>query len=230
MAQQDELQRIRSHLRGRERLFWLKVATMIAVGVPLSFLGPFLLATILWILSLWASALFHLPSLSLRWWWLFLPLAIVMVALFYYLELRSDRRYSKGVTARGPAKAPPGRTPVPDRARAVGATGSAAAEPPSASAGFFEVFLVGSRMVVSACRQISGARLLQADRDRAALIVRQLIAQTSGVETPRLLFEGEKPDDIQPELAYLMFHQWIDIGEKRNRVWLYSTAREVLRH
>lgn len=230
MAEQDELQRIRSHLRGRERLFWLKVATMIALGVPLSFLGPFLLATILWILGLWASALFHLPSLSLRWWWLFLPLAIIMVALFYYLELRSDRRYSKEFAAREPAKRPPGSPPAPDQARAVGTTGAPAAEPPSASAGFFGAFLAGSRMVVSACRQISGARRLRADRDRAALIVRQLIAQTSGVDTPRLLFEGEKPDDIQPELAYLMFHQWIDIGKKQNRVWLYSTAREVLRH
>ena len=229
MAQQDELQRIRSHLRRREGLFRLKVAMMIALGVALSFLGPFLLATILWILGLWASALFHLPALSLRWWWLFLPLAIVMVTLFYYFEARTDRRRSKGLTGTGRAKAPSSGPPVPDRARAVGAPGAAVAEPRSSSAGLFEVFFVGSRMAVSACRQIKASRRLRANRDRAALIVRQLIAQTSGVDTPRLLLEGEKLDDIRPELAYLSFHQWVGIGEKRSRVWLYSTARETLR-
>lgn len=229
MAQEDELHRIRSHLRRREWLFQLKVTTMIALGVPLSFLGPLLLATIFWVAGHFGSALFHLPSLSLQWWWLFLPLAIVMITLFYYLELRTSRRRSKDVAGRGPAKAPPGGPPVRKKARAAAATGAAAAEPRSSSAGLFEVFLVGSRMAVNACRQIKASRRLRGDPDRAALIVRQLIAQTGGVDTSRLLFEGEKLEDIQSELAYLSFHQWVGIGEKRSRVWLYSTARETLR-
>jgi hypothetical protein len=59
--------------------------------------------------------------------------------------------------------------------------------------------------------------------------VHLLNAQESGLEPSRLLREGEKVQDILPELAYLSFYQWIGIGNKWMKVWLYSAAREALK-
>lgn len=228
MAQEQEIRRIRSHLRRREGLLWIRIAVMITAGMPLSLFAPLLLGTVLWAVGLWSSALFAAPSLSVRWWRLFAPLAIILTPWVYYLEGRSARPVSKGLAGDADAKTPPGGPPTAGRAGEVETTGAAAVEPVSSSAGVFEVFLVGSRMVISALRKIRTARRLGADRDRAVLIVRQLIAQEKGLQMSRLLFEGEEIDDIQSELAYLAFHQWIDIGKKRDRVWLYSAARHTL--
>ena len=202
----------------------MKIATMILVGVPLSFAAPLLIATLLWAGGLWASMLFALPSLAVRWLWLFLPPAVLIVSLLYYLELRTNSRASKKGAATKPAKAPP----IPVQKLAAEETATAPPRTQTSSAGIFEIFVIGSRFVVSAFRQWAAARRLHADRDRAAAIVRQLVSQTSGVDMSRLLIEGEKIADIRPELVYLAFYEWVGIGEKQGRVWLYSAARHVL--
>jgi hypothetical protein len=167
--------------------------------------------------------LFAIPSLAVRWLWLFLPPAVLIVSLLYYLELRTNRHASKEEATPKPAKGPPISKQDLAAQEATAPPGTQAT-----SAGIFEVFVVGSRFVVSAFRQWAAARRLRADRDRAAAIVRQLVSQTSGVDMSRLLIEGEKIADIRPELAYLAFYQWVGIGEKQGRVWLYSVARHTL--
>jgi hypothetical protein len=228
MAQYNELERIRLHLGRRETPFWLKVCVMILVGVPLSFLAPLVLGTVLWMAALYGTGLFIGVSLHGWWWWFFWPLAIIMIPLFYFWEFRAGGDYLGAVPSRESSQRL-SDTPVPGPAQAVGAASDETVSVRSPLAAFFGLFLSGPRMVVSALRQMRVARRLNADRLRAAAVVHLLNVQESGVEPSRLLREGEKVQDILPELAYLSFYQWIGIGKKWAKVWLYSAAREALK-
>jgi hypothetical protein len=215
-------------LRQRERVFWIKVTAMILFGIPLSFLGPFILATIFSVAAARLGAWFNdLPQVS--WTVTFCVLAIIMVPLLFRLEIRSGGEYLNEALRSGSTEVRPGRALIGGPAAVVGAGAALAANPRRASAWVVDGFLMGQRMVVSAIRQIRPARRLRnTDLGRAAGLLAALKQRSEGVNTSHLLGKTETLDDLLPVLAYLTFHGWIGVRDEWDYVWLWSEARDTL--
>src|SRR4051812_2168916 len=97
---QMRLGSIRTHLRNRQAALWLRIATKFALGIPLSFLGPVLLAFIV------NAALLRLrvqepPS----WLTLFAIACLIAIPILYYSEWRTggsffmDEMRAQGVSS-----------------------------------------------------------------------------------------------------------------------------------
>ncbi len=223
MARSGKVDRIRVHLRRKERLFHLKITAMVVFGVPLSFLSPALFATIIWAVLFSASALFGERSLHVPWLWPFLPLTIILVPILFRTEILAGGEDYIDATSDEPIQSP---------ASLVSASSMSYSTPnPLLSfGGTVRTFRAGPRLTVRAFRQAAIVRSLQADRDRAAAVLHRLCGQDKGLDTPQLLKRNERLSDLQPVLAYLSFHQWIGVGKKWRHVWLYTSARETLKH
>ncbi|HUU85458.1 MAG TPA: hypothetical protein VM243_18315 [Phycisphaerae bacterium] len=216
-------------LRHRERLFRVKVTAMVLFGLPLSLVGPFVLATIFWLAGR-ALGLLSWDRFWGQWMWLFLALVSIVIPLLYRLELRTAGGYlseaAKDFNPHGPTGAPF----LPGSAAYVGAVAAVVANPRAVSAGIVEVFLFGPRLVVGACQQIRAARhLKQANVELAAAILAVLLARDTGIDTHRFLKTGQKLEHLLPTLAYLTFHRWIGVRDDWQQVYVYSASRETLR-
>lgn len=224
-----EKEAILLRLRRRERLFRVKVAAMILFGVPLSFVGPFVLATVFWFAG-HAAGYCSWSRVWVHWSWLFLALVIVVVPLLYRLEIRTTGGYLTEAMQDTKPHRPMGAAFLPGPAAQVGALVAVAANPRAVSAGVVEVFLFGPRLVVGAFIQFRAARhLKQAEVGRAASILAVLLGRDQGVETSRLLRRDEQLEDLLPTLAYLVFHRWVGVRSGWQQVYLYSMSREALR-
>jgi hypothetical protein len=51
----------------------------------------------------------------------------------------------------------------------------------------------------------------------------------SGISPAALLLPGEPADRLAPLLAYLLYHEIIDLSKQGDRVWLISHIRRDLR-
>jgi len=224
----DDVRYVLWHFERRERLQRLKAATMIAFGIPLSLLGPVVLATMFWLALRFASRSFQVGS-DIQWFHLFIVLTVLVVPLLYRLELRTGGDYLLAVFRETDVHGMRGILFVPGPTREVGAISSVVANPRSTSSLFVELFLFGPRMAIAGFRQAKLARRVRlAERRRAALVVTLLLRRDGGVETPSLITDGESMDDVLPVLAYLTFHQWVGVGKKWDRVWLHSESRRIL--
>lgn len=216
----------------RERLRRLKTFTMIAIGLPLSLLAPLFLATTFWLVLRSGRDLIPFAA-RVGWLDLFVILTVVTIPLLYRLILRSGGDYLSDVLRETGPTASPGRglALMP----AVGTGGSAVVvgglliNPRASSAAIVEFFLIGPKLVVGGWRQARLARSLKSvDRGRAARVVAALLSRDRGVDTQRILEEGEIVGDLVPALAYLTHHQWIGAGERWLHIWLDSEARSRL--
>ena len=107
----------------------------------------------------------------------------------------------------------------------IGAIGLMAANPRGTSSLFVEFFLLGPRLVLGAFQKIKTARLLKpVSRDRAAAILDVLMSEGKGVDSARLLGEGETLDAIIPTLAYLTAYDWIGMRDGWRHVWVSSES------
>ena len=208
-------------LRRRERVFRAKIAVMLAFGLPLSLLGPFMLGTIFWFVCL---LLWHWYP----WSWFFGSAVLVIVPLLYRMVLRGGDYLMDAVKASGAS---------PDASAGLWAlshiyddsmlaTVAIAAHPQASAAGFVELFLFGPRQVVSAIRQWRAARLMQnPDLTLAANILALLLRANRSLET-RQLPAADKMSTLAPVLAYLVFHDWIGLSANADKTWLLTSSRE----
>jgi len=224
----DDVQHVLWHFERRERLQRLKATALIAFGIPLSLLGPLILATMFWLAQGLAHRSFDL-AFGLPWFHLFIALTIIMVPLLYLLELRTDSDYMTTVFRKRVTYGVSGILAAPGPAREVGAISSVFANPRTISSVFVEFFLAGPRMAIAGWRQGRLARRVRlAKRERAASIVALLLQRDSGVEIASLIDDGESADAVLPSVAYLKFHRWVAVGEEYKRIWLHSESREIL--
>jgi hypothetical protein len=225
----DDVAHVLWHLERRERIQRLKAASMIAFGVPLSLLGPLVLATVFWLALKLASRSFPAAS-GIQWVSLVVVLTIVMVPLLYRLELRTRGDYMSAVMQNSEVRGVRPFALIPGPAREVVALGSVVANPRAIASVFVEVFLLGPHIAVGGFEQRKLARQTRlADHSRAARVLVLLMQREAGVDTVDLIGDTEELDEIMPTLAYLTFHQWIGVRADRNRVWLWSEARRILR-
>lgn len=220
----DDVQYVIWHFEHRERLQRLKAATMIAFGIPISFLGPIVLATMFWFVLI----SFQFGS-NIQWFNLFIVLTAVVVPLLYRLELRTGGDYLTTVLRESDVHGMHGFAIAPGFTPEIGAFSNALANPRAMSSVFVEFFLFGPRMAIGGFRQAKVARRVRlADPKRAALVITLLIRRNDGIQTADVIEEGESMADVLPIIVYLTFHQWVGVGKEWQRVWLDSKSRRLL--
>ena len=218
-AQSIPMSRIESALRTRERLTRTTSIAMVLAGVPLLFVGPFVMSIIFWFAT-W-SAIGHYP-----WWWFFAGLCLLMIPLLVHLELRTRGSFlGDAVISSG------GASPAPYVLGSdLGMLISFVAYPRTSASGFVELFLVGPRLLIGGWEKLRKmSKLGPVKVSRAAQIVEYLARTDRGVAPEHLLHERETLRSIAAPLSYLLLHEWIDISKIGDRVWLLTSARESLR-
>jgi hypothetical protein len=93
-----------------------------------------------------------------------------------------------------------------------------------------EMCLWGPRMVTGGCRRqfgLSGHR--GADRTLAAAMLAELLNRGQGMPTGELYMLAKGRDDaFAGAMAYLLFHDLIDVSKDGDRAWLRSEAKKAL--
>jgi hypothetical protein len=221
---ENALDRITALLRRQDQRLRLKAAAQIAFGIPLTLIGPALLATA------FRFAARSIGNLDVPWFWAFGALLIILVPLLFRLELRTAGRFLDGALRESP---PTGSlfSSMPGTYVALGglALAPVLANPRSFSASVTEVFLCGPRLVITAFRQRRVRRRLgSVDFRRAARLVAELGSRSEGLELSVLPKAGEQLNGLLPVLNWLVFLGWIGVGQQVPRVYLYSEARDTL--
>ncbi len=218
-----ETRQFEALLAAREQLLWVKIAAKLLAGIPLTLIPPAILATI------FVVAGGGILGVYLPWAWLFAALTVVVVPLLLRTEIRMGERYlSDAVAGSDPAITLTTRLPFYAGLGGL-ALGPALANPRGFAAGVVEIFLIGPRLLVGALRQWRFRRRLdRIDGARAAELLATLPARNEGLPLAAVPRPGEQLNDLLPLLAWLAFHGWIGMGEKIDRVYLYSESRAAL--
>ncbi|HEV8606031.1 MAG TPA: hypothetical protein VGQ99_11720 [Tepidisphaeraceae bacterium] len=201
-----------NRIRQREAGFWLRSAAMLAIGLPLSLFGPFVVALFVYGILL----RFHLGV------WCdvaFFVLLVIMIPVFYIIEWRTrgdflvNEMRAQGTTASDIlTTGSRGEWEIRRRAAAV--------------AGLIEIFLFAPRLTLDGVASMrKRIKLSDASMRRAAQIVSALQAQSGAIEGRDLREPAESPLEFYNVLRYLRLHDWIDISADGRRVWLLSAAR-----
>lgn len=207
------VQRLAHELKVAEALGGAAVATKLAVGVPLSLIGPFLIASFLFIIDRRVQA-DVLPGFGMT---LLLACAVVVPWLMW-LERRSRGEFFLDAV-RGET------TPL-------GASSYGEYELQSAKFGWYawtEIALTGPRLLWEAIDSLRGhAPVDQGFRLVAAEVVVELLDAGEGLPLRKLVLPERPAAMAQRVVAYLVRCQWADVSSCKDRVWLTSPVRARL--
>ena len=220
-APPDTASRIARCLRRKESLLLLKTGLMLLFGVPLTLIGPALLATIFWFAYIqWGK--------WVPWSWFFWGFVLILVPLLFRLEVKSAGDYlgkaTKDLKTEG-ASVPALLLNFGD----VAAVASVLYNPRAMVAGFTDIFLFGPRLVVSAWRQLRLRALVRSAKPtRTTAVIETLFASDHAVPTQSLLQPGEQQQELSAVLGYLLLFDWIGVAHDASKVWLLTEARQLL--
>ena len=218
-----------SLFRRDESWFQVRLWLKIIFGLPFCFIGPLVLASMLW----FSTSMF---GLSWPWTWWFLGLSVVMIPLLFRMEIRSEGNYlgevsnsDGGILENSAAAVIMTWTRISIGLPIVPSSGNSPANARTGVAGFVEFFLQGPRYVLEGLRDRKSWKLFrQADRRRAADIVTSLSQRDRSVSISELLRVGEKSESLVPTLFYLSAFDWAGLGQDNPKVWLLTRAKERL--
>jgi len=92
-----------------------------------------------------------------------------------------------------------------------------------------ELANIGPRLVLWAVGRYRGRRRVRRMKlGRVAQCVATLSQTDGGVSPARLLFPEESADKLEPLLAFLIYHEIVDLSKQGDRVWLTSNIRRRL--
>jgi len=92
-----------------------------------------------------------------------------------------------------------------------------------------EIANIGPRLVLWAVSRLRGHwRVRHTKLGRVAQCVATLTETDGGVSPAKLLFPGEPADALEPLLAFLLYHEMVDLSKQGDRVWLVSHTRRKL--
>ena len=211
--------RILTRIRNRQAGFWFRILAKLALGIPLSFIGPALLACIInvsllrarvhdppaWLTLFWISCLIVIPILYLIEW-------------YHHGDFFLDAARSQGITSGTYFTAFISYSNWRYRnAEALGAF-------------YTEILLFAPKQVFSAIADFRQRIDLTHDQmRRAAESVYDLSTCDTSLPIAQLHRPGESPESFRRILQYLQFHNWIDISKTGDRAWLLTTARKKLK-
>ena len=207
------VQRIAHELKVAEALGGAAVATKLAVGVPLSLIGPFVIASFLFAIDRRAQA-DSLPAFGAT----FLLACAVVVPWLMWLERRSRGEFFMDA--------------VRGETTQLGASSYGEYELQSAKFGWYawtEIALTGPRLLWEGIDSLRGrAPVDQGFRLLAAEVVVELLDAGEGLPLRKLARPERPAPTVQRVVAYLVRCQWADLSSRKDRVWLTSPVRARL--
>jgi hypothetical protein len=201
----DVLARVRKH----ERSFRSRWALMFVLGMVALWIGPFLAATIIWVLQ------FHLGGIPDSWGYLF-TWSMGLIPLLFLMEWMTRGAF------------------MDDAVDGIGGADNMSASfghrQMSSLALVTEISLWGPRIIITAARRFTAAsRLGRNPQPAAAAVLAVLLRRDDGTPSASVLTQsGLSADDFGDALAYLTFHEWIDISKDGAVVWICTAARKRL--
>jgi hypothetical protein len=92
-----------------------------------------------------------------------------------------------------------------------------------------EIANIGPRLVLWAVGRLRGQwRVRHTKLGRVAQCVATLTETDGGISPAKLLFPEESVDALEPLLAFLLYHEIVDLSKQGDRVWLVSHIRRKL--
>jgi len=86
-----------------------------------------------------------------------------------------------------------------------------------------EMATAGPRMVIWSIARIIGHRRIHGiGLGRIAQAVAELTRFDESVKPSALLFPNESPKQLEPILAFLLYHEIVDLAKRSDRIWLTS--------
>ncbi|MDB5322495.1 MAG: hypothetical protein JWN40_4126 [Phycisphaerales bacterium] len=202
---QDVLSRVRKY----ERSFRSRWVLMIVLGMIALWIGPLLAATILWVLQ------FHVGGIPDSWGYLF-AWSIGLIPLLFLMEWMTRGAF------------------MDDAVDGIGGTDNMSASfshrQMATLALLTEISLWGPRIILTALRRLSGASRLGRDpQPAAAAVLAVLLRREDGTPSATVLTQsGLAADPFGDALAYLTYHEWIDISKDGLQLWILTAARKRL--
>jgi hypothetical protein len=206
--------RILRLLRQRDTMHKVAAVFKLILGVTLSFLAPFLLASIV------CSAASRVARADLSWLRAFTVTTIALIPLLYWLEHRTRGKFFE------------------DEAHAIAMDHG---ERPSSHgewmyrsdratwALYIEVFFLAPRMTFEGPADLRSMRHLgAANMGRAADLIELFLAGEGSFAAAKLRHPIDDPRDFALVLNFLRFHDWIDVSKDGKRVWLRTEAKGLL--
>jgi hypothetical protein len=215
---QGLVNRILTRLRNRQAGFWFRILTKLAIGIPLSFIGPALLACIFNAMLLRARV--HDPPSWLTLFWLS---CLIVIPILYFVEWYHhgdfflDTARSQGITSGNYFTA------------FISYSNWRYRNAEAISAFYTELLLFAPKQVFSAIADFRQRIQLTGDQmHRAAQLVADLSTSDTSLPIAQLYRPGESNESLRLTLQYLQFHDWVDINKTGDRAWLLTTARKRL--
>jgi hypothetical protein len=205
---------ISSRIHNREIRFQLKLLGMLAMGVPLLLIGPWLVEGII------CTVMFRFGGqLPISFSMLYLILCAVSIPLLFWVEVRTAGRWFE------------------NQAKELGLfepfTSSGYGEweyrrQQSSAIAWVEVLLFAPRTILSVIQQWKIRRAIgPVEMPLVAGTLELLLSHNESISTAELLPQGRTVGQLQGSLAYLVFFDWIGISKDGLRVWALSEARAV---
>jgi hypothetical protein len=198
--------RVARCLDRHERRFRSRWMALMVLGFGALWIGPILAATLLWVLQ------FHAGGIPDSWGYLFIW-SIAIIPLLFALEW----------TTRGSF--------LDNSVDAMGGTDNMAASfghrQWASLALLTEISLWGPRIILAAIKRLSGASRLGRNPQRpAAAILATLLSRQEGMRCASVMTRtGLDADAFGDGLAYLLYHEWVDLSKDGLQMWILSDAR-----
>jgi hypothetical protein len=197
-------------LRRHERRFRTRWFFMICLGMIAIWIGPILAATLLWVLQ------FHAGGIPDSWGYLF-AWCIGLIPFLFLMEWMTRGAF------------------MDDAVDGMGGAGNMSASfghrQWASLALLTEISLWGPRITLAAVNRLSrAARLGRNPQPAAAKVLAILLSRDEGMRCASAMTRsGLSADAFGDGLAYLMFHEWVDLSKDGLFVWLLSDARRRIK-
>jgi hypothetical protein len=199
---QADVATVRGKLRARVNSQRVLIAFQLLFGVPLMFLGPGLLSTLIWLKTVGMAS--FLP--------LFAIISLAMIPLLLLAEARSSGKFAENIVS----DYDPGWNPLTRR------TGGQ-----MVAVVIFSTF--GPGLVMGAVRRIRGQlQHAAAPLYRCAEVAAQLLSYDGGVDIFTVEEQGESFEDLLTVIEWLVHYNWVGVGSQGRRVWILSDAKKTL--
>ena len=198
--------RVLGYLYRHERRFRSRWMTLMVLGFGALWLGPLIAATLIWMLELRAGGL---PD---SWGYLFMW-STAVIPLLFALEWSTRGAF------------------LDDSVGAMGGEDNMSASFShrglSSLALLTEISLWGPRIILTAIKRLAGASRLGRNPQRpAAAILATLLAREDGMRCASVMTRaGLDADAFGDGLAYLLYHEWVDLSKDGLQMWILSDAR-----
>jgi hypothetical protein len=207
---------VRDHFRLRQYAMLAKVVALCLLGVPATFLGPWIISAICFTVS--SRLGWHVSGA-----WFFWGATAIAVPLLFRLEWQTHGRYFEDSVAGA------GSTSGWQSMNTWNALAGFYGDPEIVASGLTEISLWGPRQILDAAEKLRMVRRMKhVNRRQTEEVVARLLASDHGVVIENLGLSEQDTCDLLPALAYLLVYDWIGVSKDGRRIWLTDESRKKL--